>query len=108
MQAKVQNLEITYKVEINHLNNKLELLSKKVHMLEAKLKSEMKCPENSISGLVKEVKVTANEEETESKQNMSSSTFAQNVEKSVMIWRTFQINSSKLIICSIIPCKALV
>ena len=72
IQAKVQNLEITYKVEINHLNNKLELLSKKVHMLETKLKSDMKCPENSISGSVKEVKVTANEEKTESKQNTSS------------------------------------
>ena len=62
MQAKMQNLEITNKVEINHLNNKLELLSKKVHMLETKLKSGMKCPENSISGSVKEMKVTANEE----------------------------------------------
>ena len=40
----MQNLEITHKVEINHLNNKLELLSKKVHMLETELKSDMKCP----------------------------------------------------------------
>ena len=72
MQAKMQNLEITHKVEINNLNNKVELLSKKVHMLESKLKSDIKCPENSISGSVKEVKVTANEEKTESKQNMSS------------------------------------
>ena len=32
----------------------------------------MKCLENSISGSVKEVKVTENEEKTESKQNMSS------------------------------------
>ena len=35
-------------------------------------------------------------------------TFAQNVEKSVMTWETFQITSSKLIMCSIIPFKALV
>ena len=29
MEAKMQNLEIPYKVEINHLNNKLKLLSRK-------------------------------------------------------------------------------
>ena len=72
MEAKMLNLEITHKVEINHLNNKLELLSKKVHMLEAKLKDTVTFPENSTSGSVKEVKVTANEEITESKQDVSS------------------------------------
>ena len=41
-------------------------------MLEAKLKDAVTFPENSTSGSVKEVKVTANEEITESKQDVSS------------------------------------
>ena len=72
MQPKMQNLEITHNVELDHLKNKMELLSKKVHMLEAKLNNNVKAPENLTSESVKEMRITANEEESEFKPNASS------------------------------------
>ena len=57
----MENLEITHKVEITHLNNKVELLYKKIQTLEAKLNNTVSASEYSTSGSVKGLEPTANE-----------------------------------------------
>ena len=53
MLLKMQNLIIPHKEELTQPNNTVQILSKKVQMLETKLNSTVKAPEDSTNESIK-------------------------------------------------------